>query len=298
MIPKAQCAISTTSNLSRSVQALRALATAHAAGLSRAGDLRPEHVLVSAGGGTCLAGMRCVWPAGTQGGTHPRDDRHALPEGLETTEPESHANEPPSHQSGCALGSDSGVRGGKEACPGDPVGSTGDGRDADPTCRGSSSACERAVSEGRTPMGLDLQRGREGGQPSPSPSPWPCRTPGGPCLEELTGAWRAWRLSTYDYLLHLNRLAGRRWGDPSFHPIMPWILDMSQPPEPAMHTPPQARALPMPGMIRAGVASCPPTCFYMIVPYWVLDMRQPPKPGMHVPGHSVPPALASYFRHC
>ncbi|KAK9831842.1 hypothetical protein WJX81_000569 [Elliptochloris bilobata] len=48
------------------------------------------------------------------------------------------------------------------------------------------------------------------------------------------------RLSSYDYLLHLNRLAGRRWGDPCFHPILPWVLDMSQPPEPAMHSAPKA----------------------------------------------------------
>lgn len=79
--------------------------------------------------------------------------------------------------------------------------------------------------------------------PLPSPAHTPRPKPGGPSLPELTDAWRGWRLSTYDYLLHLSRLAGRRWGDPCFHPILPWVLDMSQPPEPAMHTAPMVGLL-------------------------------------------------------
>jgi hypothetical protein len=35
-------------------------------------------------------------------------------------------------------------------------------------------------------------------------------------------------LSNYEYLLEVNRLAGRRWGDPTFHPIMPWVIDFKK----------------------------------------------------------------------
>ncbi|KAL0031838.1 hypothetical protein WJX79_010539 [Trebouxia sp. C0005] len=50
-------------------------------------------------------------------------------------------------------------------------------------------------------------------------------------LEGLTAAWCSKQLSNLDYLLHLNRLAGRRPGDRTFHPFLPWVLDMTQPPE-------------------------------------------------------------------
>ncbi|CAN8244047.1 unnamed protein product [Cochlearia groenlandica] len=42
-----------------------------------------------------------------------------------------------------------------------------------------------------------------------------------------------WRgdVSNFEYLLFLNKLAGRRWGDHTFHPIMPWVIDFSQKPE-------------------------------------------------------------------
>ncbi|KNE68092.1 hypothetical protein AMAG_19845 [Allomyces macrogynus ATCC 38327] len=40
-------------------------------------------------------------------------------------------------------------------------------------------------------------------------------------------AWAQGELSNYDYLLYLNRLAGRTWNDPHFHPIMPWTTDFS-----------------------------------------------------------------------
>ncbi|KAL0056421.1 hypothetical protein WJX82_011195 [Trebouxia sp. C0006] len=50
-------------------------------------------------------------------------------------------------------------------------------------------------------------------------------------LEGLTAAWCSKQLSNLDYLLHLNRLAGRRPEDRTFHPFLPWVLDMTQPPE-------------------------------------------------------------------
>ena len=35
--------------------------------------------------------------------------------------------------------------------------------------------------------------------------------------------------------MQLNHLAGRRQGNPAFHPILPWVIDMSVPPEATMH---------------------------------------------------------------
>lgn len=43
------------------------------------------------------------------------------------------------------------------------------------------------------------------------------------------------QMSTFDYLMQLNHLAGRRMGDPAFHPILPWVIDMSVSPLATMH---------------------------------------------------------------
>ncbi|CAN6466622.1 unnamed protein product [Victoria cruziana] len=43
--------------------------------------------------------------------------------------------------------------------------------------------------------------------------------------------WWNGELSNYEYLLILNRLAGRRWGDPTFHTVMPWVIDFSVKPD-------------------------------------------------------------------
>ncbi|KAG1326115.1 putative protein GFS12 [Cocos nucifera] len=43
--------------------------------------------------------------------------------------------------------------------------------------------------------------------------------------------WWKGELSNYEYLLVLNRLAGRRWGDHTFHTVMPWIIDFSVKPD-------------------------------------------------------------------
>ncbi|KAK8945895.1 hypothetical protein KSP40_PGU013831 [Platanthera guangdongensis] len=42
--------------------------------------------------------------------------------------------------------------------------------------------------------------------------------------------WRG-ELSNYEYLLVLNKLAGRRWGDRTFHTVMPWVIDFSVKPD-------------------------------------------------------------------
>jgi hypothetical protein len=60
-------------------------------------------------------------------------------------------------------------------------------------------------------------------------------------LPALTLMWQARAVSNLDYLLALNLLVGRRPGDPSFHPFLPWVLDLTHdgPPdelrEPSLH---------------------------------------------------------------
>ncbi|TKY51206.1 inactive serine/threonine-protein kinase lvsG [Spatholobus suberectus] len=43
--------------------------------------------------------------------------------------------------------------------------------------------------------------------------------------------WWKGELSNFEYLLILNKLAGRRWGDHTFHPVMPWVIDFSSKPD-------------------------------------------------------------------
>ncbi|KAL6626248.1 hypothetical protein ACP70R_029974 [Stipagrostis hirtigluma subsp. patula] len=43
--------------------------------------------------------------------------------------------------------------------------------------------------------------------------------------------WWKGELSNYEYLLVLNKLAGRRWGDPAFHTVMPWVIDFTVKPD-------------------------------------------------------------------
>uniref|UniRef100_A0A803T5D5 WD repeat domain 81 n=1 Tax=Anolis carolinensis TaxID=28377 RepID=A0A803T5D5_ANOCA len=50
---------------------------------------------------------------------------------------------------------------------------------------------------------------------------------GNKSLGELVQDWVSGRLSNFDYLMHLNRLAGRRTGDPNYHPVLPWVVDFS-----------------------------------------------------------------------
>ena len=44
-------------------------------------------------------------------------------------------------------------------------------------------------------------------------------------------------MNNFDYLMQLNLLAGRRRGNASFHPILPWVIDMSVAPEHSMNSP-------------------------------------------------------------
>ena len=39
--------------------------------------------------------------------------------------------------------------------------------------------------------------------------------------------WIEGRISNLEYILYLNQLSGRRFGDPNFHPVVPWVTDFT-----------------------------------------------------------------------
>ncbi|KAM9811368.1 WD repeat-containing protein 81 isoform 1-T2 [Syngnathus typhle] len=52
------------------------------------------------------------------------------------------------------------------------------------------------------------------------------------CFDELKTLVLDWvhgRVSNFGYLMELNRLAGRRAGDPNYHPVLPWVVDFTVP---------------------------------------------------------------------
>ncbi|XP_077021591.1 WD repeat-containing protein 81 isoform X2 [Tamandua tetradactyla] len=70
--------------------------------------------------------------------------------------------------------------------------------------------------------GAGSQTGKEQGKSTGYPS----------CREELRGLVLDWvhgRISNFHYLMQLNRLAGRRQGDPNYHPVLPWVVDFTTP---------------------------------------------------------------------
>ncbi|CAJ1065209.1 WD repeat-containing protein 81 isoform X1 [Xyrichtys novacula] len=48
-------------------------------------------------------------------------------------------------------------------------------------------------------------------------------------LKTLALDWVHGRVSNFRYLMELNRLAGRREGDPNYHPVLPWVVDFTVP---------------------------------------------------------------------
>ena len=46
-------------------------------------------------------------------------------------------------------------------------------------------------------------------------------------LDKAVHLWSKRQLSNLDYLLFLNYLAGRRFGQPNHHPVVPWVTDFS-----------------------------------------------------------------------
>lgn len=48
-------------------------------------------------------------------------------------------------------------------------------------------------------------------------------------LKALVLDWVHGRVTNFSYLMELNRLAGRRAGDPNYHPVLPWVVDFTVP---------------------------------------------------------------------
>uniref|UniRef100_H3A697 WD repeat domain 81 n=1 Tax=Latimeria chalumnae TaxID=7897 RepID=H3A697_LATCH len=46
-------------------------------------------------------------------------------------------------------------------------------------------------------------------------------------LRQLTTDWVHGRVTNFHYLMELNHLAGRRAGDPNYHPVLPWVVDFT-----------------------------------------------------------------------
>jgi len=46
-------------------------------------------------------------------------------------------------------------------------------------------------------------------------------------FSNLVSQWTEGYISNYDYIMELNKLAGRRFGDPNFYPILPWVIDFN-----------------------------------------------------------------------
>ena len=48
-------------------------------------------------------------------------------------------------------------------------------------------------------------------------------------LPDLIERWVKKEISNFDYLMALNFIAGRRPGDPNYHPVLPWVTDFTSP---------------------------------------------------------------------
>ena len=55
--------------------------------------------------------------------------------------------------------------------------------------------------------------------------PIPVQIVGLPLLVDM---WVRKELSNFDYLMALNQIAGRRLGDPNYHPVLPWVTDFTR----------------------------------------------------------------------
>lgn len=50
-----------------------------------------------------------------------------------------------------------------------------------------------------------------------------------PPLNALVDDWVRGKITNFEYLMALNKLCGREFGNPRHHPVLPWVRDLSQP---------------------------------------------------------------------
>ncbi|KAI1893292.1 hypothetical protein AGOR_G00122200 [Albula goreensis] len=84
---------------------------------------------------------------------------------------------------------------------------------------------EAAVNAHPEPRSTNGQEGERGGSDHNGTL---CRD----CCEQLKTLVLDWvhgRVSNFTYLMELNKLAGRRQGDPNYHPVLPWVVDFTVP---------------------------------------------------------------------
>ncbi|XP_034608321.1 WD repeat-containing protein 81 [Trachemys scripta elegans] len=85
---------------------------------------------------------------------------------------------------------------------------------------------EKLKEEERDPRADEAQRAEESRAVEWTGKEARCTT----CEEELRGLVLDWvhgRVSNFHYLMQLNRLSGRRMGDPNYHPVLPWVVDFT-----------------------------------------------------------------------
>jgi hypothetical protein len=74
-------------------------------------------------------------------------------------------------------------------------------------------------------------------------------------LAALTAAWQHRALSNLDYVMLLNLAVGRRLGDASYHPFVPWVTDYGTDPRVMLGLQPPAEAAAEGGSSGAGAAA-------------------------------------------
>ena len=88
---------------------------------------------------------------------------------------------------------------------------------------GDSREADSYVTGGQAPNSIQVRE---------SPGVGSDRTLCSDCSDELKSLVMDWvhgRVGNFRYLMELNRLAGRREGDPNYHPVLPWVVDFTVP---------------------------------------------------------------------
>ena len=81
-------------------------------------------------------------------------------------------------------------------------------------------------------------------------------------LPSLTRAWQRGELSNFDYLMELNLLAGRRLGDLTRYPLLPWVLDMTESPEAGMSS---TQVSPLTITVKSNQCGCRCPCLRVLI---------------------------------